>query len=220
MPTTYLTALADSAFLASVAIDVEYETRQLLFSAHPGLGIGDVNPGLLTGGGTPEMLPMAVRCFHDALLEAGLVHLRNLREFLIADGSEDDDVTATRLLKGWSSLRDRPGTAQAAAADRIREIATPLHKSLAHITSARLANHYAWDLPGATDDVLLLLTLLRRRLANKRPNIQPLNWVDAFASQWRTDRPSQPRYAHPDGRVTICPDFDPRFDQTVNRAGG
>jgi hypothetical protein len=133
--------------LREFAIDVGYELKMI---AAAGPLAAD-----------PELPLLGV-----ALLEATLLHLRNLDTFLAAKKADDDDVIARHYLDSWQ------GTDILTEQER-----TDINKRLMHLSAQRLRANAMWDRPELTDRALAAFGRFHLQLTREQP--RRARWFDA-----------------------------------------
>jgi hypothetical protein len=94
--------------------------------------------GMMQHSGFQLMYPTVVLSDHgrNVLVEAFLMHVRNLSDFFTNDNPQKDDVVAKHYVKDWSAILAGNETAAAASASLKRQCAW-INKRLAHLTATR-----------------------------------------------------------------------------------
>lgn len=78
---------------------------------------------------------------HDAVLEAALLHARNLLDFFTGKPSLKDDIVASHFVGNPLGL------------PYLESIRNDINKSLSHLTYTRIGAEYKWDLPKIRDEI-------------------------------------------------------------------
>ena len=125
---------------------------------------------LRLGGYLPEIPTLRnehEKVVYNALIEAFVVHLRNLIGFLYPDRFTPFDVIAGDFFSdpnGWDEIRPRISSTLQGARDRA-------HREIAHLTTARIAGmppKKAWPLSSLIPEVKVLMRLFADHASPQR----------------------------------------------------
>jgi len=97
------------------------------------------------------------KCIHDAVLEAALLHARNLLEFFTGDrplkgNLNEDSIRAGYFIK--ESHKNQKGCWKSDKLSHTKSRKNDINKSLSHLTFKRIKEDYKWDdLPKIKEEI-------------------------------------------------------------------